>query len=113
MVQHAPTLDAELVSWERPDLQTLRTRFADFNTSTLTQLSVRDALEFALVGRSVRRRTVPAGRAVAKGWASSAFGPVKDPMTGRPAFREELDFARRCKSPVLVVADGIVSQAGR
>ena len=66
-----------------------------------------------LLSASVHRRTVPAVRPVVKGWASSAFGPVKDPMTGRPAFRDEIDFVGRHNSPILTVADRIVSQAAR
>ena len=70
-------------------------------------------LEHVLSMRRVHARTTPSGRPVRKGWISSLFGPRADPLTGRNAFHDGVDFAGRYKSPVIAVAAGVVTMAQR
>lgn len=55
----------------------------------------------------------PRGRPVQQGWVSSAFGWRGDPLSGRRAFHDGIDLAGRYRSPVLAVADGVVTVADR
>lgn len=71
------------------------------------------ALDWAVSMQEVRGATTPRGRPVNKGWISSRFGPRKDPVSGRRAFHDGMDFAGRFRTPILAVADGIVSHAER
>lgn len=66
-------------------------------------------LEAAAVIQRVEQRTVPAGRPVRQGWISSSFGVRTDPVTGRRAFHAGMDLAGRYKTPIIAVADGIVT----
>lgn len=70
------------------------------------------ALEAHMVARRTRGNTRPAGRPVGSGWISSGFGWRTDPLNGRRAFHDGLDIAGRYRSPVIVVADGVVVEAG-
>ncbi|NKC16129.1 MAG: peptidoglycan DD-metalloendopeptidase family protein [Gammaproteobacteria bacterium] len=63
-----------------------------------------------MLGR-VERAGSPSGRPVTKGWVSSHFGWRTDPITGRKAFHDGIDFAGRYKSPVIAVASGIVTHS--
>ena len=55
----------------------------------------------------------PAGRPITKGWMSSPFGERTDPISGRRAWHEGMDFAGRKGSDVVAVASGVVTFAGR
>lgn len=66
-------------------------------------------LEAATVIQRVNQRTLPAGRPVRQGWISSSFGVRTDPVTGRRAFHAGMDLAGRYKTPIIAVADGIVT----
>jgi murein DD-endopeptidase MepM/ murein hydrolase activator NlpD len=70
-------------------------------------------LEHVLTMRQLQEKLTPRGRPVAKGWISSWFGTRKDPLTGRRAFHDGVDFAGRYKSPVVAVAAGVVTMAKR
>ncbi|MEM7405962.1 MAG: M23 family metallopeptidase [Pseudomonadota bacterium] len=72
-----------------------------------------NALDWAISMQNVRDVTQPRGRPVAKGWVSSRFGPRRDPVSGRRAFHDGMDFAGRFRTPILAVADGVVSHAER
>ena len=85
-------------------LQSLRLRIAAHEP-------VFAALRETIVLHRMYADTSPAGRPVSKGWVSSRFGPRIDPVSGRGAFHDGVDFAGRYKTPVLAVAKGIVSMA--
>lgn len=53
------------------------------------------------------------GWPVRSGYITSAFGFRKDPYRGRSAFHKGVDFAGARGSPVVAVADGVVSFSGK
>lgn len=63
--------------------------------------------------RSLERESTLAGYPVAKGWISSNYGYRVDPFNGRRAWHGGVDFAGRAGSPVVAVAAGVVTRAGR
>ena len=71
------------------------------------------ALESLLLYRRVSQAVTPSGWPVeGGGWVSSGFGPRVDPFTGDSSFHDGLDIAARYGSPILAVADGVVTFAG-
>ncbi len=73
------------------------------------QLSV---LETLLVNRKIQGEAFIAGRPVTKGWMSSRFGSRTDPITGRKAWHNGVDFAGKEGAEVNTVAAGVVVFAG-
>ena len=63
--------------------------------------------------RRLERESTVAGYPVAKGWISSGYGYRVDPFNGRRAWHGGVDFAGRAGSPVVAVAAGVVTGAGR
>ena len=57
--------------------------------------------------------SAPGGRPLDSGYISSRYGTRPDPFTGKNAFHAGIDFAAAPGTRVLVVADGVVSFAGR
>ena len=72
-----------------------------------------EALETLILSRELARQIVPGGRPVDSGYISSRYGTRPDPFTGKNAFHAGIDFAAAPGTRVLVVADGVVSFAGR
>jgi len=121
------TLDAEEFSFDEaparggPDLVTEREPFEipDFLTSLeelVQKLEDREpklaVVEGTLMNRKLHAEVFPTGRPVSKGWISSVFGWRNDPMTGKRAFHEGVDFAGRANSEVVAVAAGVVVWSG-
>lgn len=71
------------------------------------------ALESLLLDRDLQRDRVPRGRPVEDAWVSSTFGRRHDPFSGRLEHHAGIDFSGRSGSPVLAVAGGMVTRAGR
>jgi len=71
-----------------------------------------DLLGDLLLRRQVDAQTRPAGRPVDTGWISSRYGWRKDPFTGKKTLHRGLDFAGKKGTPILAVADGVVTWAG-
>ena len=71
------------------------------------------AVERTLMDRRLETEVRPEGRPIESGWLSSRFGWRTDPLTGRRARHQGLDFAGRKGSNVLAVASGVVVYAGR
>jgi murein DD-endopeptidase MepM/ murein hydrolase activator NlpD len=71
-----------------------------------------DLLGDLLKHRELEDRTLPAGMPVHSGWVSSLFGTRRDPLTGRAAFHQGIDFVAKLGSEVVAVADGVVEHSG-
>jgi murein DD-endopeptidase MepM/ murein hydrolase activator NlpD len=69
-------------------------------------------LEDLLLNRKLAEEVRPEGRPVNSGYISSHFGERNDPITGRLADHEGVDFAGREGSDVMAVASGVVTWAG-
>lgn len=69
-------------------------------------------LETLLVNRKMQRDVFLAGRPVKKGWMSSRFGQRSDPITGKRAWHNGVDFAGKEGADVISVAAGVVVFAG-
>jgi murein DD-endopeptidase MepM/ murein hydrolase activator NlpD len=81
-------------------------RLVDFRGAELA------TLEGVLLGRQLSAEIVPAGRPVAEGYMSSAFGERMDPFNGEEAFHKGIDFAASAGATVLAVAAGVVTWSG-
>mgnify|MGYP001999853567 CR=1 FL=1 len=75
-----------------------------------TELSILDQV---LLGVYTEQAATPMGSPIIKGWMSSPFGERVDPISGRKAWHEGMDFAGARGSDVVAVANGIVVFAGR
>jgi len=74
-----------------------------------TELNILDSV---LVSRDIEATSQVRGRPVTWGWVSSPFGKRVDPLTGKIAWHNGLDFAGRDGSDVIAVASGVVTFAG-
>jgi len=70
-------------------------------------------LEEVLADREFEAATTPAGRPILKGWFSSSYGYREDPFSGKRAWHAGVDFAGAMGSPVVAVAGGVVTHAGK
>lgn len=75
-----------------------------------TELSILDQV---LMGVYTQKGAMPAGAPIVKGWMSSPFGERVDPISGKKAWHEGMDFAGANGSDVVAVANGIVVFSGR
>ena len=120
-------LDAEEFSFDRlparggPDLVSEREPFQvpDFLASLEELVRVLEdrepklaVVEGTLMNRKLQAQVYPTGRPVNKGWISSVFGWRNDPITGKRAFHEGIDFAGRASSEVVAAAAGVVVWSG-
>ncbi|MDH5736743.1 MAG: peptidoglycan DD-metalloendopeptidase family protein [Gammaproteobacteria bacterium] len=71
-----------------------------------------EILETLLIDRKITSDAFIAGRPIIKGWMSSRFGKRVDPITGKPAWHNGVDFAGKLGSDVVTVASGVVVYAG-
>ena len=74
-----------------------------------TELSILDQV---LLGIYNDKGARPAGAPIVKGWMSSPFGERVDPISGKKAWHEGMDFAGAKSSEVIAVANGVVVFAG-
>jgi murein DD-endopeptidase MepM/ murein hydrolase activator NlpD len=74
-----------------------------------TELSILDQV---LLGVYNDKGARPAGAPIVKGWMSSPFGERVDPISGKKAWHEGMDFAGAKGSEVIAVANGVVVFAG-
>lgn len=70
------------------------------------------ALETLMGVRRFEEAVTVAGRPVGRGWQSSAFGRRVDPINGRLAWHQGIDFAGAVGDPVTAVAAGVVVSSG-
>lgn len=71
-----------------------------------------DVLENMLRDRKIDNALLPTGMPVAQGYIASGFGMRSDPINGRSAMHSGLDFDAPIGTPVMAVADGVVTWAG-
>ena len=72
-----------------------------------------NVLETLFMNRNLLGEVLPAGRPVKNGWLSSYFGYRVDPFTGRRARHDGVDIAGKLGEPVMAVAAGVVTYAGK
>ncbi|MBN8728178.1 MAG: M23 family metallopeptidase [Xanthomonadales bacterium] len=101
-----PELPAEAGS-ELPFQQGLDDLANEFERQ-LTQLEV---LESLLRDREIDKALLPSGMPVAQGYISSGFGGRTDPINGHSGVHLGVDFGAPSGSPILAVADGLVTYA--
>jgi murein DD-endopeptidase MepM/ murein hydrolase activator NlpD len=111
---HAPAMGGpenpvELSSYQPPAYMDLLEQLAQDIADREQQLGV---LETLLINRKMQRDVFLAGRPVRKGWMSSRFGHRNDPITGKRAWHNGVDFAGKDGADVISVAAGVVVFAG-
>ena len=74
-----------------------------------TELSILDQV---LLGIYNDKGARPSGAPIVKGWMSSPYGERVDPISGKKAWHEGMDFAGAKGSEVIAVANGVVVFAG-
>jgi len=72
-----------------------------------------DILESLLTNRKLGEERSLSGRPIKKGYMSSHYGWRADPITGKRAMHNGLDFAGKSGSAVVAVASGVVTWTGR
>lgn len=70
-------------------------------------------LDQVILSHNLHKEVQPAGRPITKGWTSSYYGMRTDPFTGKPEFHRGMDFAGKTGSPVVAVAGGLITWAGK
>jgi murein DD-endopeptidase MepM/ murein hydrolase activator NlpD len=99
----------DIAGYKPPAYMDLLSRLAEDIEDREQQLGV---LETLLANRKMRRDVFLAGRPVKKGWMSSRFGHRSDPINGRQAWHNGVDFAGKDGADVIAVAAGVVVFAG-
>ena len=99
----------DIASYKPPAYMDLLDQLARDVEDREQQLGV---LETLLVDRKMQRDVFLAGRPVRKGWMSSRFGHRNDPITGKRAWHNGVDFAGKDGADVISVAAGVVVFAG-
>ncbi|WP_363182312.1 M23 family metallopeptidase [uncultured Lamprocystis sp.] len=72
-----------------------------------------EILEEAIMERDLTAKSVPSGWPVRAGYITSNYGFRIHPIKGRRLFHQGVDFAAPSGSPVVAVADGLVTFSGR
>ncbi|MBL6689103.1 MAG: M23 family metallopeptidase [Pseudomonadales bacterium] len=104
-----PANDLDLSSYQPPAYMDLLDQLAQDIEDREQQLGV---LETLMAKRKMDRAVFLAGRPVKKGWMSSRFGHRTDPITGKRAWHNGVDFAGKDGADVVSVAAGVVVYAG-
>lgn len=99
----------DIAGYQPPAYMDLLSQLAEDIEDREQQLGV---LETLLANRKMRRDVFLAGRPVKKGWMSSRFGHRSDPINGRQAWHNGVDFAGKDGADVIAVAAGVVVFAG-
>ncbi len=104
-----PMNEMDVSSYQPPEYMELLEQLARDIEDREQQLGV---LETLLANRKMQRDVFLAGRPVKKGWMSSRFGYRSDPITGKRAWHNGVDFAGKEGADVIAVAAGVVVFAG-
>lgn len=70
-------------------------------------------LENLVLNENLQKEVQPSGRPIVKGWISSYYGMRTHPLTGRREMHKGIDFAGTLGGPVIAVAKGVVTYAGK
>lgn len=70
------------------------------------------ALESVLMDHNLTAAVTPSGWPTRGGWISSRFGRRADPFTGALSSHDGVDIAAGMGTPILAMADGVISWAG-
>ena len=70
-------------------------------------------LENLVLNENLRKEVQPSGRPILKGWISSYYGMRTHPISGRREMHKGIDFAGKLGGPVIAVAKGVVTYAGK
>ena len=70
-------------------------------------------MENLVLNRNLQSEVEPSGRPIKKGWLSSYFGMRTHPISGRREMHKGIDFAGQMGGPVIAVAKGVVTYAGK
>jgi murein DD-endopeptidase MepM/ murein hydrolase activator NlpD len=72
-----------------------------------------EILEEAISGKDLTAKSVPSGWPIRTGYITSNYGMRIHPIRHRAMFHQGVDFAAPQGSPVVAVADGVVTFSGR
>jgi len=70
-------------------------------------------MEDLVLNENLKKEVEPSGRPITKGWLSSYYGMRTHPLTGRREMHKGIDFAGKMGGPVIAVAKGVVTYAGK
>ena len=70
-------------------------------------------LENLVLDENLQKEVQPSGRPITKGWISSYYGMRTHPISGRREMHKGIDFAGKLGGPVIAVAKGVVTYAGK
>ena len=70
-------------------------------------------LENLVLDENLKKEVQPSGRPITKGWISSYYGMRTHPLSGRREMHKGIDFAGKLGGPVIAVAKGVVTYAGK
>ncbi len=70
-------------------------------------------MENLVLNENLQKEVEPSGRPIIKGWLSSYFGMRTHPISGRREMHKGIDFAGKMGGPVIAVAKGVVTYAGK
>ena len=70
-------------------------------------------MENLVLNKNLQREVEPSGRPIKKGWLSSYFGMRTHPISGRREMHKGIDFAGKMGGPVVAVAKGVITYAGK
>lgn len=114
-VENPPGMGGPLVDVaESPlSISDLLTTFNEMEYTLRDREEKLTAMESMLINRTLQEETSPGGHPSLGGYLSSLFGYRTDPMSGKREFHEGLDFSGKAGTPVITVAAGIVTWAGK
>jgi len=70
-------------------------------------------MENLVLNENLKKEVEPSGRPITKGWLSSYYGMRTHPLSGRREMHKGIDFAGKLGGPVIAVAKGVVTYAGK
>ena len=70
-------------------------------------------LENLVLNENLQKEVQPSGRPIIQGWISSYYGMRTHPISGRREMHKGIDFAGKLGGPVIAVAKGVVTYAGK